>query len=87
MKLSRDVFTLQNKYDKHLLSLQDAGGLAEIVILGENTDAAFIGMASLEQILDYNAPESIPCGIIYDYADQKTAASSKATMACPIPLT
>ena len=71
LKLSRDVFTLQNKYDKHLLSLQDAGGLAEIVILGENTDAAFIGMASLEQILDYNAPESIPCGIIYDYADQK----------------
>ena len=71
LKLSRDVFTLQNKYDKHLLSLQDAGGFAEIVILGENTDAAFIGMASLEQILDYNAPESIPCGIIYDYADQK----------------
>lgn len=71
LKLSRDVFALQNKYDKHLLSLQDAGGLAEIVILGENTDAAFIGMASLEQILDYNAPESIPCGIIYDYADQK----------------
>ena len=28
LKLSRDVFTLQNKYDKHLLSLQDAGGLA-----------------------------------------------------------
>ena len=69
--LSRDVFMLQNKYDKHLLSIQDVNGNAEIIILGENTDASFIGMASLEQILDNNAPGSIPCGIIYDYADQK----------------
>ncbi len=71
--LSRDVFANTNKYDKHILSINDNAGYAQVVILGENTDAAFIGMASLEQILDAYADKTytLPCGIIYDYADQK----------------
>ncbi len=71
--LLRDVFGKENKYDKHILSITANGGDAQVVILGESTDAAFIGMASLEQILDtYQAQNfTLPCGTIYDYADQK----------------
>ncbi len=71
--LSRHVFAKANKYDKHILSISDNAGYAQVIILGENTDAAFIGMASLEQILDAYAAQNftVPCGIIYDYADQK----------------
>lgn len=72
LSLSREIFSLNNKYDKHLLSIQSKDGHSEIVVLGENTDAAFIGMASLEQILDeYAATGALSCGVIYDYADQK----------------
>ena len=71
LNLNKDIFSLANKYDKHLLSIQNTNGTPEIIILGENTDASFIGMASLEQILDKNQYSSIPCGVIYDYADQK----------------
>lgn len=72
--LLRDVFSLTDKYDKHIVSITSAAdGSAEIIILGENTDAAFIGMASIEQILDTYSKQAynIPCGTIYDYADQK----------------
>ncbi|MBR1733004.1 MAG: beta-N-acetylglucosaminidase domain-containing protein, partial [Alloprevotella sp.] len=67
--LKRDVFGL-NKYDRHILSLTDAGsGNARLVIVGENTDATFCGLASLEQMLD--AGPTLPCVQIYDYADIK----------------
>lgn len=76
LSLSRDVFDLSDKYDKHILHIAAASdGNAEITLLGENTDAAFIGMASIEQILDAamtsSGTKSFPCGTIYDYADQK----------------
>lgn len=60
-----------NKYDRHSITIrkQDSGE-AEILIVGENTDAAFYGLASLEQILDRDA-DSIVCGVIRDYADVK----------------
>ncbi len=70
LSLDRTNFSLENKYDKHVISISaDDANDGKIVVLGENTDAAFIGLASIEQILD--AGQSIPCGTVYDYADQK----------------
>ena len=60
------------KYDRHNLTIQRQEGseLAEIIIVGENTDATFYGLASLEQILDADA-DNVVCGEIQDYADVK----------------
>ncbi len=67
--LDRSVFS-KDKYDRHILSLQsDASGCAKLLVLGENTDAVFIGLASLEQMLD-GGHESMRCVTINDYADQ-----------------
>lgn len=66
--LSRQVFD-QPKYDRHLLHLAaDKQGLAQLLILGEHTDAAFCGLASLEQMLD-GGSQAMPCVTLYDYAD------------------
>lgn len=69
MGLKRDVFS-KNKFDRHILSLTATSGVAQILILGENTDAVFCGLASLEQILDQGTTD-LPCVTIYDYADVK----------------
>lgn len=69
LALKRDIFG-NNKFDRHILSLTAAGGLASLVVLGENTNAVFFGLASLEQMLD-NGTENLPCATIYDYADIK----------------
>jgi len=60
------------KYDRHNITIrkQEGSELAEIIIVGENTDATFYGLASLEQILDADA-DNIACGEIQDYADVK----------------
>ena len=71
LNLKRDVFSLDNKFDRHCLNLSSNKGIADIVILGENTDATFIGIASLEQMLE-NDLNALPCVNIYDYADQKS---------------
>ena len=68
-KISRDVFR-QPKYDRHLLNLSAQNGVAQVAIVGENTDAVFCGLASLEQMLD-QAAGKMPCVTIYDYADVK----------------
>ena len=66
--LDRSVFYLP-KYDRHVLSLTaDKDGKAQVVLVGENTDAVFCGLASLEQILD-NGTEGLTCVNIYDCAD------------------
>ena len=66
--LDRSVFSLP-KYDRHVLSLTaDKDGKAQVVLVGENTDAVFCGLASLEQILD-NDTEGLTCVNIYDCAD------------------
>lgn len=70
-QLSRDVFAKSEKYDRHLLALKANTGHADIVALGENTDATFFALASLEQILD-NGPQQLTPAVIYDYADQKS---------------
>lgn len=69
-KLCRCVFQ-KPKYDRHVLSLTaDREGRAQVLIVGENTDAAFCGLASLEQMLD-RGTEKLPCAVVYDYADLK----------------
>lgn len=68
MKLDRSVFSL-SKYDRHILCLNaDKAGVAQVLILGEDTNAAFCGLASLEQILDCGTTE-LGGVVIYDYAD------------------
>ena len=66
--LSRTVFSKTEKFDKHLLSLTSQEGQAELIVLGENTDATFMGLASFEQMLD-NGTNDLRCVNIYDYAD------------------
>ncbi|MCQ2153954.1 MAG: protein O-GlcNAcase [Bacteroidales bacterium] len=69
MGLSREVFYLDGKFDRHILSLAaDRNGLAQVLVLGENTDAVFCGLASLEQILD-GGVDGLECVDIHDYAD------------------
>ncbi len=69
--LSLDVLTKERKYDRHILSLTDAGnGVAQLLVLGENTDATFYGLASLEQILD-NGTTDLATVTLNDYADLK----------------
>lgn len=67
LKLKRDVFSFP-KYDRHVVSLSSAKGKAQLVVLGENTDAVFCGLATLEQMLDCGT-RNLPCTVFYDYAD------------------
>ena len=68
LKLQREVFGLP-KYDRHILSITaDKRGTAQIVALGENTDATFCALATLEQIFDLGQ-KALPCVTFYDYAD------------------
>lgn len=69
--LLRDVFSKVGKYNRHMLSLFDEGGHASVVVIGENTDATFFGLASLEQILD-KGTSGLKGVTIYDYADQQS---------------
>jgi len=69
--LSRDVLTLDGKFDRHILSLSSQGGQAELIVIGEHTDAVFFGLASLEQMLD-NGTSGLTTVTICDYADQQS---------------
>ena len=70
LKLNRTVFSLK-KYDRHILRLYaDRQGAAQVLIVGENTDATFMGLASLEQILDQGT-KNLSCVNIEDFADVK----------------
>lgn len=71
LNLDRSVLSKTGKYDRHILSLSDRNGSAEVVIIGENTDAAFFGLASLEQMLE-KGTSNIPEVTLYDYADQQS---------------
>ena len=73
LRLSRHVFTLE-KYDRHIFSIYPGkAGVAQILVLGENTDAVFCGLASLEQILEQcevqNGKKTLQAVTLYDYAD------------------
>ena len=69
--LDRSVFS-QPKYDRHVVSLTaDIKGQAQLLVLGEHTDAVFCGLATVEQMLD-NGTEALPCVRFYDYADLRS---------------
>lgn len=69
--LSLDVLSKEGKFDRHIVSLTDGGqGTARLLVLGENTDATFCGLASLEQMLD-NGTTDLETVTINDYADLK----------------
>ncbi len=68
-RLCRAVFA-KPKYDRHIVDLRaDAQGWAQVLILGEHTDATFCGLASLEQMLEEGDGANFPCVTLYDYAD------------------
>lgn len=68
--LDRSVF-IRPKYDRHIVSLTaDKKGTAQILVVGENTDAVFCGLATIEQMLD-RGTEALPCVRFYDYADMR----------------
>ena len=83
-RMDQDITFFDNcfGYDRHILCITCRAALeehhsdvygekdlaAQIVILGENTDAVFCGLATLEQMLDQGIRE---CVTIYDYADVK----------------
>ena len=66
--LKRDVFG-QKGYDRHAIAVRQQGQAAEVVIVGETTDAVFCGLASLEQMLEQTKNGTLDCVDIYDYAD------------------
>ena len=69
--LSTGMQKQPGKCDHHLLSLSATKhGNAQVVVTGENTDAVFCGLATLDQMLaqrDDNG--TMPCVTIEDYAD------------------
>lgn len=66
--LDRSIFSLQ-KYDRHIVSLTaDKKRRAQLLVVGENTDAVFCGLATIEQMLD-RGTAALPCVRFYDYAD------------------
>lgn len=68
-KLDRSVFEMP-KYDRHIISMtSDKDGLAQFLVLGENTDAAFYALATIEQMLDNGLDDLAPI-VFNDYADQ-----------------
>ncbi|MBF1060239.1 MAG: beta-N-acetylglucosaminidase domain-containing protein, partial [Prevotellaceae bacterium] len=69
--LDRTNLTKAGKFDRHLLSLSDRDGSAEVVIVGENSDAAFFALASLEQMIEHGT-DHLPEVKLYDYADQQS---------------
>ncbi|MCQ2129828.1 MAG: beta-N-acetylglucosaminidase domain-containing protein [Bacteroidales bacterium] len=68
IKVNRKALAVKDKYDRHVLVLTERSSHADVLILGENTDATFCGLASLEQMLD-NGTGDLPCVRIEDYAD------------------
>ena len=71
LALDRTALTKTGKFDRHLLALSDRNGSAEVVIVGENSDAAFFALASLEQMIEHGT-DHLPEVKLYDYADQQS---------------
>lgn len=72
---NREVFSVQDKYDSHILSVRNNGkGIADVIIVGEHTNAVFFALATLEQILEQSAnnrdkSKKLQEITISDYAD------------------
>ena len=57
-----------NKYDMHVVQIKENG---DLVILGKDTDAAYYGLATLEQVLDQAENNKLKVSTFEDYASQK----------------
>ena len=67
--LSRDVFAAaNNKYDPHLLQINNHHAQGDIIILGDHTGSAYYGMATLEQILEQTAGNNLQTATFEDYS-------------------
>lgn len=71
LQLDQSVLNRSGKFDRHLLHLYQEDGKAQLVILGEHSDAVFYGLASLEQMLE-RGTDNLPCVTLQDYADQQS---------------
>ena len=67
--LSRDVFAAaNNKYDPHLLQINNHHAQGDIIILGDHTGSAYYGMATLEQILEQTDGNNLQTATFEDYS-------------------
>ena len=67
--IPREVFAEgENKYDMHVVKVFADG---DIVILGKDSDAAYYGLATLEQMLDQSEAGTLKISTFEDYAFQK----------------
>lgn len=74
--LPLDKLSPKGKYDSYILSLKaNATGQADVIIVGEHTNAVFYALASLEQMLEQgrksNAGIAMQQVVICDYSDME----------------
>lgn len=69
VKLSIDAsLTANGRFDHHQISLTSP---SRLTVTGQNTDAVFFGLASVEQMLEQTGGKAMPCVEIDDWADQQ----------------
>ena len=59
----------EGKYDRYFIRIDASRPQGDIVILGENAQAAFFGLATLEQMLEQKKDGKLTAVTIYDYSD------------------
>lgn len=69
--VDQKVLATEGKFDRHLLHLFSEQNAAQVLIMGENSDAVFYGLASLEQMFS-RGTKDLPCVTLNDYADQQS---------------
>ena len=73
--MKREVFGIVGKYDRHILQVHNSGKeIADVIIVGEHTNAVFYALATLEQMLeqaqaDANNNKKLQETTVDDYAD------------------
>lgn len=69
-KDSKKAFlTAEGKFDRHFIRVDASRSQGDIVILGENAQAAFFGLATLEQMLEQRKGDKLTAVTICDYSD------------------
>lgn len=66
---SQDLFTpSETKYDAHYVNIHESG---RVTILGEDDDAVYYGLASLNEAMTTVAGQKLACATIEDYANMQ----------------
>lgn len=65
--LTKSKVMVSKKFDRHAIKVSAEG----ITIIGENTNAVFYGLASLEQMMEQQVDGALEYTVIYDRADQQ----------------